>query len=139
MFRKIVLVFIRVLVSVNLLYGAFAYKFPGVPFSIALFTRMSEAVHGLISQPVFRIAAGLFETVGPILFLLPRTARLGATFIAVYMTGVLLSHVFVLGYGSAFIDALITFLLPCLYLYLTQRRATEGESGVSPAANPNQT
>ncbi|MBB6144421.1 putative membrane protein YphA (DoxX/SURF4 family) [Silvibacterium bohemicum] len=120
MLRKIVLIVIKVLVCLNLFYGAFFFKFPGVPFSIALFTTMSDAVHGIISQPVFRIGAGLFETIGPILFLIPRTARFGAAFIATYMIGVLMSHIFVLGYGMAFVDALITFLLPCLYLYMTR-------------------
>jgi hypothetical protein len=131
MLKKVTLVVIKVIVSVNLLYGAIVYKFAGVPFSIALFTTMSHAVHGIVSQPVFRIGAGLFETVGPILFLIPRTARFGAAFIASYMIGVLLSHVFVLGFGAAFADALITFLLPCLYLYMTRRAPAYSRQEVS--------
>jgi hypothetical protein len=53
---------IRLLVSVNLLYAAIFAKFAGVPQSVALFTQMSQAVHGLISQPVFRLGSGVFET-----------------------------------------------------------------------------
>ncbi len=80
---------------------------------------MSLAAHGLISQPVFRLSAATFELVGAVLFLIPRTARLGAAFIACYMVGPLLSHVFVLGYGAAFVDAVITFVLPVVYLVMT--------------------
>lgn len=116
------LTLIRIVVALNLLYGAIAYKFAGVPFSIALFTRMSLVFHGIISQPVFRIGIGVVEVVGAILFLIPKTARFGAAFIAIYMIGPLLSHVFVLGYGVAFAIALATFLLPCLYLVLTRNQ-----------------
>jgi hypothetical protein len=44
------LVAIRLMVSVNLLYAAVFAKFAGMPQSVALFTQMSQAVHGLISQ-----------------------------------------------------------------------------------------
>jgi hypothetical protein len=116
--RKILLLAIRLLVSLNLLYAAIAFKFAGVPYSVALFTKMSNAVHGLVSQPVFRIGAGIAETALAILFLIPQTARLAAVLIAVWMIGPILSHVFVLGYGWIFINALATFVLPCIYLLL---------------------
>jgi hypothetical protein len=90
----------------------------GVPYSVALFTKMSNAVHGLVSQPVFRIGAGIVETALAILFLIPHTSRLAAVLIAVWMIGPILSHVFVLGYGWIFINALATFVLPCIYLLL---------------------
>jgi hypothetical protein len=54
---------VRLFVSVNLLYAAIFLKFAGVPDSVALFTQMSQAVHGFISQPVFRLGSGVFETV----------------------------------------------------------------------------
>jgi hypothetical protein len=69
---------IRLLVSVNLLYAAILLKFAGVPGSVTLFTQMSQAVHGLVSQPVFRLGSGAFETVVAILLLIPKTARWGA-------------------------------------------------------------
>jgi hypothetical protein len=49
---------IRLLVSVNLLYVAIFLKFAGVPDSVTLFMQMSQAVHGLVSQPVFRLGQG---------------------------------------------------------------------------------
>jgi hypothetical protein len=58
------------------------------------------------------------ETVLAILFLIPKTPKLGAACIAVYMIGPILSHVFVLGYGTFFLNTLATFILPCIYLYL---------------------
>ena len=54
---------IRLLVTVNLLYAAIFLKFAGAPGSVALFEQMSQAVHGLVSQPVFRLGSGAFETV----------------------------------------------------------------------------
>jgi uncharacterized membrane protein YphA (DoxX/SURF4 family) len=98
---------------------------------------MSEALHGLISQPVFRIGAGIVETVLAILILIPKTARLAAALIAVYMIGPILSHAFVLGYGSIFVDALVTFALPCLYLLLTSRKSRgSGAEGVKTTETP---
>lgn len=118
--KKILLIVIRLLVSLNLLSAAIFFKFAGVPYSVALFTKMSEAAHGLVSQPVFRIGAGVIETVLAILFLIPQTARLAALLIAVWMIGPILSHIFVLGYGGIFVNAVATFILPCFYLYLTR-------------------
>ena len=42
------LVAIRLMVSVNLLYAAIFAKFAGIPQSVALFTQMSQTVHGLV-------------------------------------------------------------------------------------------
>jgi hypothetical protein len=42
----------------------------------------------------------VFNTVVAVLLLIPKTARLGAGLTAVWMTAVILSHIFVLGYGS---------------------------------------
>jgi hypothetical protein len=72
--KRLALVAIRVLVSVNLLYAAIFLKFAGVPDSVTLFTQMSQAVHGLVSQPVFRLGSGAFETVVALLLLIPKTA-----------------------------------------------------------------
>src|SRR5579864_469747 len=89
--NRLALLAIRILVSVNLLYAAIFLKFAGVPGSVALFTHMSRAIHGLVSQPVFRLGSGAFETVVAILFLIPKTARLATGFTVVWMTAVILS------------------------------------------------
>jgi hypothetical protein len=47
--KRLALLAIRLMVSVNLLYAAIFLKFAGVPGSVALFTQMSQAVHGLVS------------------------------------------------------------------------------------------
>ncbi len=139
--KRIALLAIRLLVSVNVLYAAIFLKFAGVPDSVALFTQMSQAVHGLVSQPVFRVGSvhglvsqpvfrlgsGVFETVVAVLFLIPKTARLGAGLIVVWMTAVVLSHIFVLGYGWFFVDALMVMLLAVIYLLLTRRHSHWGE------------
>jgi len=114
---------IRLLVSVNLLYAAIFLKFAGVPDSVTLFTQMSRAVHGLVSQPVFRLGSGAFETVVAVLLLIPKTARLGAGLTVVWMTVVILSHIFVLGYGRFFVDALMVMVLAVTYLWLTRRQS----------------
>jgi hypothetical protein len=105
------------------LYAAIFLKFAAVPGSVALFTQMSQAVHGLVSQPVFRLGSGVFETVVAALLLIPKTARLGAGLIVAWMTAVILSHIFVLGYGPFFIDALMVMVLALVYLLLTRRHS----------------
>jgi uncharacterized membrane protein YphA (DoxX/SURF4 family) len=127
--RKLALLAIRLLVSVNLLYAAVFLKFAGVPGSVTLFTQMSQTVHGLISQPVFRLGSGVFETVMAVLLLIPKTARLGARLTVMWMTAVILSHIFVLGYGWFFIDALVVMLLAVIYLLLTRGQSHRGEPG----------
>ena len=74
--NRLALQAVRLLVSANLLYAAIFLKFAGVPGSVALFNQMSQAVHGLVSQPVFRLGSGAFETVVAVLLLIPKTARL---------------------------------------------------------------
>jgi chromate transport protein ChrA len=119
--KRLALLVIRLLVSVNLLYAAIFLKFAGVPGSVTLFTQMSQTVHGLVSQPVFRLGSGVFETVIAVLLLVPKTARFGARLTVAWMTAVLLSHIFVLGYGLFFVDALMVMLLAVIYLLLTRR------------------
>jgi chromate transport protein ChrA len=114
---------IRLLVSVNLLYAAIFLKFAAVPDSVALFTQMSQAVHGLVSQQVFRLGSGVFETVVAVLLLIAKTARLGAGLTVVWMAAVILSHIFLLGYGWFFVDALIVMVLAVIYLLLTRRQS----------------
>ena len=114
--KKLALSAIRLLVSVNLLYAAIFLKFAGASDSVALFTRMSQAVHGLIPQPVFRLGSGTFETVVAVLLLVPKTARLGAGLTVVWMTAVILSHIFVLGYGWFFLDALLVMVMAIIYV-----------------------
>jgi chromate transport protein ChrA len=125
--KRLALLAIRLLVSVNLLYAAIFLKFAGVPGAVNLFTKMSQAVHGLVSQPVFRLGSGVFETVLAILLLVPKTARLGAGLTVMWMTPIILSHIFVLGYGWFFVDALMLMLLSVIYLVLTRRHAHWGE------------
>jgi hypothetical protein len=125
--KRLPLLAIRLLVSVNLLYAAIFLKFAGVPDSVTLFMQMSQAVHGLVSQPVFRLGSGVFETVVAVLVLIPKTARLGAGLIVVWMTPVILSHIFVLGYGRFFVDALMVMLLAVIYLSLTRGLSHWGE------------
>jgi chromate transport protein ChrA len=134
--KRLALLAIRLLVSVNLLYAAIFLKFAGVPGSVALFTQMSQAVHGLVSQPVFRLGSGAFETVVAILLLIPKTARLAAGLTVVWMTAVILSHIFVLGYGWFFVDALMVLVLAVIYLLLTPRQShwSEAESVGTTAA-----
>jgi hypothetical protein len=43
------------------------------------------------------------------------------------MTAVILSHIFVLGYGWFFVDALMVMLLAVIYLLLTRRQSYGGE------------
>ena len=126
--KRFGLLAIRLLVSVNLLYAAIFMKFAGVSGAVALFTQMSQAVHGLVSQPVFRLGSGVFETMVAVLLLLPKTARLGAGLTVVWMTAVILSHIFVLGYGWFFVDALMLMVLAVIYVSLTGRHSHWGEA-----------
>ena len=126
--KKVALLAIRLLVAVNLLYAAIFLKFAAVPDSVALFTRMSQAVHGLVSQPVFRLGSGVFETMLAVLLVIPKTARLGARLVILWMTSIILSHIFVLGYGLFFVDALVLMVLAVSYLLLTRRHFGEFES-----------
>ncbi|MFZ0584170.1 MAG: hypothetical protein WAN72_02430 [Candidatus Acidiferrales bacterium] len=114
--KSLALLAIRVLVAVNLLYAAIFLKFAAAPGAVALFTRMSQAVHGLIPPPVFRLGSGMFETVVAVLLLIPKTARLAAGLTVVWMTAVILSHIFVLGYNWFFVDALVVMVLTVIYL-----------------------
>ncbi len=121
--KRVALLAIRLLVSVNLLYAAIFLKFAGAPGSVALFDQMSQAVHGLVSQPVFRLGSGAFETVVAVLLLIPKAARFAAGLIVVWMTAVILSHIFVLGYGPFFVDAFMVMVLALVYLLLTGRHS----------------
>src|SRR5258708_1207015 len=125
--KRLALLAIRLLVAMNLLYATIFLKFAGVPGSVTLFTQMSQTVHGLISQPVFRLGSGVFETMMAVLLLISKTARLGARLPVVWLTGVILSHIFVLGYGWFFVDALMVMLLAVIYLLPTRRQSHWGE------------
>src|SRR5260370_40300395 len=76
--KRLALLAIRLLVSVNLLYAAIFLKFAGGAGSVTLFTQLSQTVHGLVSQPVFRHGSGVFATVIAGLCLVAKKARLGA-------------------------------------------------------------
>jgi len=127
--KRLALLAIRLFVSVNLLYAAIFLKFAGVPGSVTLFTQMSQAVHGLVSQPVFRLGSGAFETVMAVLLLNPKIAKLGAGLTVVWMTAVILSHIFVLGYDWFFVDSLMVMALAVTYVWLTRRHSRWGEPG----------
>src|SRR5713101_873053 len=120
MWKRFGLVAIRLMVSVNLLYAAIFAKFAGVPQSVALFTQ--------ISQPVFRLGSGVFETMVAVIFLIRKTARLGARLVILWMTAIIFSHIFVLGYGLFFVDAVVLMLLAVSYLLLTRRHSHWGEA-----------
>jgi hypothetical protein len=92
---------IRLLVALNFLPAIF-FKFTGAPLSVALFTAMSNAFHGLVSQPVFRLGSGIVETV-LVLLAIPSTNRLGADLIAVWTVGAILSHIFCAGLWLVFL------------------------------------
>ena len=126
--RRLALPAIRLLVSMNLLYAAIFLKFAGAPGSVALFDQMSQAVHGLVSQSVFRLGSGAFETAVAILLLIPKTARLAAGSTVVWMAAVILSHIFVLGYGWFFVDALMVMVLAVIYLLLTRSQSQLGRT-----------
>ena len=83
------------------------------------------AVHGLVSQPVFRLGSGV-----AVLLLIPKAARLGAGLTVVWRAGVSLSHMFVLGYGWFFVDALMVMVLAVIYVLLTRRHSHWGEPKV---------
>src|SRR5260370_15574841 len=102
-------------------------KFAGMPQSVALFTQMSQAVHGLISQQVFRLGSGVFETMVAVLFLIPKTARLGARLGILWMTAIIFSHIVVLGYGFFFVDALLFMLLFLHYFLLHRQHSPLGQ------------
>jgi hypothetical protein len=125
--KRLALLAIRLFVSVNLLYAAIFLKFAGVPDSVTLSTQMSQTVHGFVSQPVFRLGSGVFETVLAVLLLIWKTARLGAGLAVVWMTAVFLSHIFVLGYGWFLVDALKVMVLAVIYLMLTPGHSDWGE------------
>ena len=69
----------------------------------------------------------MFETVVAVLLLIPKTARLGAGLTVGWMTAVLLSHIFALGYGWFFVDALMVMGLAVIYLLLTRTHSHRGE------------
>ena len=121
--KRLVLLAIRLLMSLNLLYAAIFLKFAAVPDSVALFMRMSQVVHGWISGPVFRVGAGVFETFVALLLLMPKTARSAAGLVVAWTAAILFTHIFVLGYGWFFVDALLLLALAVLYLLLTRRRS----------------
>jgi putative oxidoreductase len=121
--KRFAILAIRLFVSVNLLYVAIFLKFAGAPGAVALFSLLSQRFHGLASQSIFRLGAGVFETVVAILLLIPETATLGAGLTVVWMTAVILSHIFVLGYGWFFVDALMVMVLALIYLLLTRDRS----------------
>jgi putative oxidoreductase len=125
--KRLALLAIRPFVSVNLLYAAIFLKFARVPDSVTLFTQMSQAVHLLVSQPVFRLGSGAFEMVVAVLLLISKTARLGAGLTVVWMTAVILSHILVLGYGWFFVDALMVMVLGVIYPLLTRGHSDWGE------------
>jgi uncharacterized membrane protein YphA (DoxX/SURF4 family) len=124
--KRLVLLAIRLFMSLNLLYAAIFLKLEGVPDSVALFRRMSQVVHGWIPEPVFRLGSGVLETFAAVLLLTPKTSRTSAALVVVWMGAVILSHIFVLGYGWFFMDALTVLVLAVIYLLLTRRRSYWG-------------
>ena len=55
-----------------------------------------------------------------------------------WMTGLILSHLFVLGYGWFFVDALVVMVLAVIYLLWTRRRSHWAEpQSVAAVQTPN--
>jgi hypothetical protein len=135
--RNLGILTIRLFVSVNLLFAAIFLKLAGAPGAVALFSLLSQRFHGLVTQQVFRLGSGVFETAVAIVLLIPKTARLGAQLTVVWMTAVILSHIVVLGYGWFFVDAVMVMLLALIYLALTHNgsRCDEPESAGTNAAS----
>jgi len=78
----------------------------------------------------------VFEIVVAVLLLIPKTARFGAGLTVLWMSTVILSHIFVVGYGWFFVDALMVMALAVIYLLLTRRSSLSGrtrECGAFPA------
>jgi len=99
--------------------------------ALSVFTQMSHAFHGFISQPVFRFGSGVFEIVVTVLLLISKTARVGVGLTIVWMTVVILSHIFVLGYDGFFVDALAMTVLAIGYLLLTRGQSVRFEQDKS--------
>jgi chromate transport protein ChrA len=133
--KKLGILAIRLFVSVNLLYAAIFLKLAGAPGAVALFSLLSQRFHGLVSQQVLRLGSGVFETAVAIVLLIPKTARLGAGLTIVWMTAVILSHIFVLGYGWFFVDAVMLMVLALIYLLLTRNRSRCDKRLISSRAN----
>jgi len=91
---------------------------------VTLFTQMSRAVHGLVSQPVFRLGSGAFETVVAVLLLIPMTARLGADDCCVDDCRNSQSH-FRVGIWLVLVDALMVMVLAVSYLLLARWHSIE--------------
>jgi len=70
--KRLGLLLMRMLISVNLLYGAILFKFAGVPDSVALFTQMSQSLDSFVPETVLRLASGAFEVVVALLLLFRR-------------------------------------------------------------------
>ena len=68
-----------------------------------------------------------FETAEAVLLLIPKTARFGGRLTVMWMTAVILSHIFVLGYGWFFVDALVVMVLAISYLLLTRRQSPQDQ------------
>jgi hypothetical protein len=103
-------------------------------FSSLQGARFGDSIHAdVASCPRVDISAGIsagirvFETMVAVLFLIPKTARLGAELVVVWMTAIILSHIFVLRYGLFFVDALMVMLLGVSYLSLTRRQSHWGD------------
>src|SRR5256884_3791779 len=113
--KRLALLAIRLLVAMNLLYAAIFLKFAGEPGSVTLFTQMSQTVHGLISQPVFRLGSGVFETMVAVIFLIPKTARLGGGLVLFWINAIIFSQIFVVGYGLVFFVCFLLVFVCCRY------------------------
>src|SRR4051794_13638895 len=80
---------LRAVAAVILLQTLF-FKFTAAPESVYIFTKVG-------AEPWGRIGSGVVELIAAILFLLPRTAWLGAGIAIGVMAGAIVSHLTVLG------------------------------------------
>jgi len=110
--KRLALLAIRLLLSVNLLYAAIFLKFAGGwQFGDPVHADVRKRSTDWYLSRYFRLGSGVFETVIAVLLLVPKTARFGARLTVVWMIAVTSQPHFVLGYGWFFVDALMVMLL----------------------------
>ncbi len=95
-------------------------KFSSEPDWVTMFARI-----GLGQW--FRVFTGVLEVVGAVLFVLPRSMRLGAAMMIVVMVGAMAAHIFILGDPvSSIVPAILIAAIVVVY-----RRSCEANQEVS--------
>jgi putative oxidoreductase len=117
--NKNILLFIRIIVTI-ILIQTLRFKFTAHPDSVYIFETL-----GL--EPFGRIGIGILELIAGILLLIPRTVWAGALLALGLIGGALIMHLTKLGIvvnndkGVLFINAIATFILSAIILYLYRK------------------